>query len=229
MTKTIAIVSPINPIPCNAESRQRIFHTARCLKNAGFSISMIICDASSSGPAPEELRDICDRVHVVPPPARRSFVKRLASFFLGSPVPRYPDIAANIARVIEEWGPDCVHINKTFLCGQINLRGLRKKSITTVLDEGGVYHLIYQRKAIATATPSQYVLWMKRAGKLKKYEARTLSMVDAVTAVNPAEAELLRAMNPSATILHVPNGIDNDTWSKALQPLVKFYFTVASH
>lgn len=236
--KTIALISPVNPAPCTGDEKLRVVHLAQCLKQAGFAVSLIICDTKFSGPPPEELFQFFDKIKVVPPPARRSLFKRLLGLFFGSSVPRYPDLAAGIAAALDEWQPSAVHVIKTFLSAQINLNALRKKGMLTVMDAGGIHHLVYLQKAMAADTPSKYRLWFKRSMKLKTYEACILSDFDAVTATNTENQSLLQEMNPSATVILAPDGRDENppdsrselspgaarpAWSDCMQKLVDFY------
>jgi hypothetical protein len=234
--KLIAFISPVNPAPCIGNEKLRIIQTARCLKAGGFTVSLIICDTKFSGPPPEELFRVFDKVKVLPPPARRSFLRLLAGMFIGSPVPRYPDLAANIAAVIKDWKPAAVHVINTFLSAQVSLKSLRREGFLAVLDGGGVHHLVYQEKAFAADDPSKYWLWRKRTVKLKQYETRLLSRFNAVTATNKENVELLKEMDPSANIVFVPEGraentpdalssesADKPAWPDCTRDLVDFY------
>lgn len=215
MATHIAIITPLNPYPCNTGGKLRIFNLAKALKQAGFRVSMIICDPLFSGDPAPPLQRLCQPVQVVQADTPRfSLFQRLLLSAQATPIPTYKRMQAAIHQKINEWKPDYVQLEWTFACAQVDFAGLRKQRTGIVLDGGAVHHLSYQRRSALARNSLARWLWSRRSRRLKRYETRLLSAVDVVTAVSSPEADLLYQMNPSVKIIYVPNGVDDNILEK---------------
>lgn len=215
MSAHIAIITPINPYPCDMGSKLRIFNLAKTLKRAGFSISMIICDSSFSGNPAPELQKLCKNIHVVKTKNTRfSLFQRLLLSMRDAPIPPYKQMQEAIHQKINEWLPDYVQLEWSFSCAQVDFAELRKRRIGLVLDGGGVHYLSYQRESNFAQNIFSRWLWSRRSRRLKRYETELLSEVNVVTAVSLAEADLLHRMQPLAKVIMAPNGVDDEILEK---------------
>jgi glycosyltransferase involved in cell wall biosynthesis len=85
--------------------------------------------------------------------------------------------------------------------------------VPAVIDEGCVYHLSYARAARLAPTRIERLLGVVRTSRLRRLERALARSADAVVAVSPDEARLVRTLAPAARVVVAPNGVDVDAVS----------------
>ncbi|AKJ63478.1 glycosyltransferase [Kiritimatiella glycovorans] len=207
----ILIITPLLPLPADTGSRLRFYHLARCMADAGMEVSMLALDGESPAGSEPSAPDFLEHFEAVCDPGPRLSPP-------GAVVPAYREFRAAVYRALDAWHPEAVQIEKTFAFAQCGVRTLRNADMPVLLDEGGVHHLGYRREAARARGFAATARAALRAARLRRYEARAVREVDAVTAVSPGEAEHLRALAPSATVIEVPNGVDERLFERAPAP-----------
>jgi len=187
------------------------------LKEAGFALSIIVCDSSlKSYEINEPLSKLCLFTFIVPfedVEKKVGFFPRILDRLFGNPIPIRPVLKRILNEKLSEWAPDFIQAEKTFAGVHLDIEELQSQKIRIVLEEGGVHHIAYQRVASIKLQPSRW-RWTRRAKKLRRYESELINRVDAVTAVSDIEANLLHKMNADAHIIKVPNGVDEKIMQK---------------
>jgi polysaccharide biosynthesis protein PslH len=163
------------------------------------------------------LRDWCRRVEVFPAPSRGRGA-RLRTL-LRSPLPDLahrawqPALAARVRALTAAEAYDVVQISSLEMMPYrraISARG-RRRPLVVFDDLNAEYQL--QRRAALTdlGRPARWHGALYSAlqwRRLRRYEARICVEADAVVAVSPLDAALLRRIAPAARYVVIPNGVD---------------------
>jgi len=209
--KKIAVLTPIFPYPPDSGSRIRIFNLIKILGEKGFRIFLLGFGSDPSPKALAALKPWCEKVQVIQPVARRKDEpgrRRWADRIFAGPFEQRPGFSRALTAAVLDWMPNILQVEKTIGAAYIQIERFRASGIRVILEEGGVHHLTYERLAGVGPGIHRKVLNRWRAMRLKRFEADLIGKMDAVVSVSKVEKALLSRMNPAATVLLVPNGVE---------------------
>jgi glycosyltransferase involved in cell wall biosynthesis len=124
-----------------------------------------------------------------------------------APVTVPPETTAAVWRAVREWRADAVHVQGTFGAAAAGLHRA-PRDLPAVVDEGCVHHLSYRRAAALAPTLPTRVRGRLRAWRLRRFERALARRADAVVAVSPDEAAVVRGLAPATRVVVAPNGVD---------------------
>jgi glycosyltransferase involved in cell wall biosynthesis len=189
----IALVSHVMPHPEESGTRIRVAHIVRALGRA-HDVTLVSLEPGDAAGA-EAALGVPVAVH--PARARRGL----------TPVAVAPETTAAVWRAVREWRADAVHLQGTFGAAAAELhRG--PSGVPAIVDEGCVHHLSYRRAARLAPTVAGRARGRLRAWRLCRFERALARGADAVVAVSPDEAAVVRALAPATRVLVAPNGVD---------------------
>lgn len=191
----LALVTHVMPHPADSGTRIRVARIVRTLSRR-HEITVLSLEPGDTAGATAALG-----VPVAAHPARAR--RALA------PVAVAAETTGALWRAVRAWEAEAVHVQGTFGAAALGL-GRTRAPIATVVDEGCVYHLSYQRTAALAATPWHRALGGLRAWRLRRFEQGIARRADAVIAVSPDEAARVQALAPATRVVLAPNGVDVD-------------------
>jgi len=188
----IAVVTHVMPYPADSGTRIRVARIVRALgrRHEVTLLSLEPGDAAGAATA------LGVPVAVHPACARRGL----------APVAVAPETTAAVWRAAREWRADAVHVQGTFGAAAAGIHRERRE-LPTVIDEGCVYHLSYRRAAALAPTRWRRAHGLLRAWRLCRFERTLARRADAVVAVSPEEAEVVRSLAPGTRVVVAPNGV----------------------
>jgi polysaccharide biosynthesis protein PslH len=195
LTMRIAIVSHVMPYPADSGSRIRVARIARALgrRHEITLLSLEAGDAEAAG-----------RALGLPVAVHAATTRRgLAALAVA------PETTRALWRAVADWHADAVHLEGTFSAAAAGLHR-RRAALPTVVDEGCVHHLSYERAARLAPGRLAQLRGLARAWRLCRLERALARRADAVVAVSEDEARVVRALAPGARVLVAPNGVDAD-------------------
>jgi len=191
----IAVVTHVMPYPADSGTRIRVARIVGALRRR-HELSVLSLEAGDAAGAARALG-----VPVAVHPAR---VRRALA-----PVAVAAETTAAVWRAVRDWRADAVHLQGTFGAAAAGLqRGHR--DLPAVVDEGCVHHVSYRRAAALAPTPLDRARGRLRVWRLRRFERALARRADAVVAVSPDDAALVRAMAPDTRVVVAPNGVDAD-------------------
>jgi glycosyltransferase involved in cell wall biosynthesis len=203
----ILFISTWFPYPPSNGSKIRAFQLLRQLA-ASHEISLVtFADPGDAACAPEELRNVCESIRVVP---RRSFrpdsMRSRIAFFRGTPRwlvdSRSPQMEQAIREAMTERLPDAIVAFQ--LPAAIHATGLGTVPAVAEEVELGVLHDQYRRAPDAARRIRFGLTWRKH----QRFLRRLLGHFDACTVVSERERELLEGAGVSSSKIHVvPNSV----------------------
>jgi glycosyltransferase involved in cell wall biosynthesis len=189
----IAVVSHVMPHPADSGTRIRVARVVRALRRR-HDVTLVSLEPGDAAGA-EAALGVPVAVH--PARARRGL----------APVTVAPATTAAVWRAVRQWRADAVHLQGTFGAEAAGLhRTLGEQP--AVVDEGCVYHLSYRRAAALAPTMAVRARGRLRAWRLCRFERALARRAEAVVAVSPDEAAVLRALAPATRVVVAPNGVD---------------------
>lgn len=220
-SRKIAIVTPIAPYPPDSGTKLRIYHLIRILHAEGFRILLVNYTHDVPQQIPDTIMEWCEEIVYIGNKVNHSAIplhNRLRHKFGRIPFTPQPNLTEELHNILYRWAPDFVQLEKTISAAYLDILQLKASGIRTVLEEGGVHHLYYQREASATKSLFTKILNLRRMQRLKRFERDIIGEVDAVVAVSHEEADLLRKMNPGANVIYAPNGVDENICKEEIVP-----------
>jgi len=189
----IAMVTHVMPYPADSGTRIRVARVVAALRRR-HEVTLLSLEVGDARAAATALR-----VPVAVHPAR---VRRGLD-----PVAVAAETTAAVWRVVREWRADAVHVQGTFGAAAAAIHH-GPHEVPAVIDEGCVYHLSYRRAAALAATPLHRARGLVRTWRLRRFERTLAQRANAVVAVSPDEAAVLRAIAPTTRVVVAPNGVD---------------------
>jgi glycosyltransferase involved in cell wall biosynthesis len=189
----IAVVSHVMPYPADSGTRIRVARIVGALRRCHDVTVLSLEPGDAAGAA----RALGVPVAVHPARLRRGL----------APVAVAPETTAAVWRAVRGWRAEAVHLQGTFGAVAAGLQRGRH-DLPAVVDEGCVHHVSYRRAALLARTPLRRVRGRLRAWRLRRFERALARQADAVVAVSPDEAALVRAMAPDTRVVVAPNGVD---------------------
>jgi glycosyltransferase involved in cell wall biosynthesis len=119
------------------------------------------------------------------------------------------ETTAAVWRCVREWGAQAVHLQGTFGAAAAGLARAPAR-VPAIIDEGCVYHLSFRRAAALASTRLGRLRGWLRTWRLRRFEQALARHADAVIAVSPEEAAIVRALAPTTRVVVAPNGVDAD-------------------
>ena len=189
----IALVTHVMPHPADSGTRIRVARIVRALRQH-HDVTLMSLEAGDADGA-EAALGVPVAVH--PARARRGL----------APVTVAPETTAAVWRAVREWRAEAVHLQGTFGAAAAGLHRA-PRDVPAVVDEGCVHHLSYRRAAALAPTAPGRARGRLRAWRLRRFEGALARRADAVVAVSPDEAAVVRALAPATRVVVAPNGVD---------------------
>jgi glycosyltransferase involved in cell wall biosynthesis len=189
----IVVVTPVMPHPAESGTRIRVTRIVRALRRR-HDVTLVSLEPGDAAGAATAL-GVPVAVH--PARARRGL----------APVAVAAETTAAVWRAVREWRADAVHLQGTFGAAAAGLPHAPRE-LPVVVDDGCVYHLSYCRAAALAPTVPGRARGRLRAWRLRCFERALARRADAVVAVSPDEAAVVRAFAPATRVVVAPNGVD---------------------
>lgn len=211
------------PEPQHAGGALRINGLMRAVHAAGHEVHVLAFAEPEQlrlhGPA---LKHFCASVQPVPPPPRRTALRRLRDLLLtASPDMQHryesPQYAARLANQLRETAYDLVQIESLEMATYLPVIKRVCPELPVIYDafnaEYELQHSMYEaeRHSLQRAIGALYSLAQWR--RLTRFERQVCLGVRHVVAVSEADAAALQRLAPGASISVVPNGIDASLYS----------------
>lgn len=201
----ILVLSPFLPFPLDNGGAIRVYHILRELAQRNDVV--LLCFGDMTTEAREALR-FCRAVHVLPaPPFPRPWWQHV--WALPGPIPASVCLPADAMRT---------HMHELFKTEkfdivQIEFFGLAHLVPTSngqknVLVEHCVTSQLRQRQLRLMPWSLRRLYYTIDQLKLRRFERRVLSAIDACIAVSSTDEQTIRTLAPAAQVATVPNGVD---------------------
>jgi len=201
--------APRVPWPLDTGAKLRNYHLARVLAE---NFSMTLLAFGDENNAGSELRNVYERIVTVPRDERYSARKVLRGAIGSTPLPilnySTEDMRRVLTTLLNEQRFDLVQVESVHLMDYLPvIRSVTRKSIV-ICDWHNVESELlmqYSERVVSFARRS----YARRTARLMNAaERRALDQFDAHIVVSEEDAERLRAMNSSARVLVIENGVD---------------------
>ena len=189
------MVTPILPYPADSGTRIRLARVVGALRRR-HDVSLLSLEA---GDAAGAARALGVPVTVEPARSRRGL----------APLGIAPATTAAVWRAAAGTRADVVHVQGTFGAAAAALQR-RPPDVPTVIDDGCVYHLSYERAAALAPSAFGRARGRLRAWRLRRFERALARRAAALVAVSEDEARLMRVLAPGRPVVVAPNGVDVD-------------------
>lgn len=157
----------------------------------------------------ERLRTFCERVEVVPFGRRQAVASLGRGIVSGVPlqaaVCATDGLARRLASLLEEVGPDVVHVEHLRAAHVVDLL---PASMPKLYDSVDCISLLHARTLKGSHSLRQKLLALVELRRTRRYEARLLGRFEQVVVTSPVDARALRDLSPAARVTVVPNGVD---------------------
>lgn len=191
----VAVVTHVMPYPADSGTRIRVAHVVRALGRRHELTVLSLEPGDASGAT----ASLGVPVTVQPARARRGL----------APVAVAAETMAAVWRCAREWRAEAVHLQGTFGAAAAGL-ARAPAQVPAIIDEGCVYHLSFRRAAALAPTRLGRIRGRLRTWRLRRFEQALARHADAVIAVSPEEAALVRTLAPATRVVVAPNGVDAD-------------------
>lgn len=122
-----------------------------------------------------------------------------------------PDFDRRLVALLKRNKYDIVHLESLFMTPYIStIRKLSKAKI--VLRSHNLEHLIWERLANSTGNTARRMYLKHLAGKLKKYEMRTINEVDGIAAISQEDTARFKNFDCKVPLVTIPFGIELDQY-----------------
>ena len=189
------MVTPILPYPADSGTRIRLARVVGALRRR-HDVSLLSLEA---GDAAGAARALGVPVTVEPAQSRRGL----------APLGIAPATTAAVWRAAAGTRADVVHVQGTFGAAAAALQR-RPPDVPTVIDDGCVYHLSYERAAALAPSAFGRARGRLRAWRLRRFERALARRATAMVAVSEDEARRMRVLAPGRRVVVAPNGVDVD-------------------
>jgi glycosyltransferase involved in cell wall biosynthesis len=191
----IAVVTHVMPYPADSGTRIRVAQVVRALGRR-HDVSVLSLEPGDASGATASLG-----VPVTVQPAR---VRRGLA-----PVAVAAETRKALWRWVRDWRAQAVHLQGTFGAAAAGL-GRARSDLPMIVDEGCVHHRSFGRAAALAPSRLGRLRAELRAWRLRRFERTVARHADAVIAVSPEEAAIVRALAPGTPVVVAPNGVDVD-------------------
>jgi glycosyltransferase involved in cell wall biosynthesis len=217
----ILMLSPYIPWPLHGGGRIRIYYLLKEMARHGHEIVLLAGSPDPGTSIDPAISSLLEEVRLFWVPQTGGLSAYFRSLLSKAP---YPASQFAPAQLRESWNAlvhsqdfDLIWVNFTIM-GGILATDPRKDAVV-VLEEHESQELVW-RDFIQHGSAGQRVFACLNLLKLRRFENRVLSHVDAVFSVSDPEADLMRQRVPAGVeVLTVPNGADTDYYQPI--PLAK--------
>jgi sugar transferase (PEP-CTERM/EpsH1 system associated) len=207
----ILFIAPRLPVPADTGGKIRAFNLVKQVaKRHRMDLVCFSFDAEDDRHA-EQLRDLNIAVTLIP--AREPGLWRKVGTVLLAPVPysvaKYysPAMDKAVEKLTRENAYDVVH------CDHIHMTHYHKhfSRRPSLVDEHNVEYKILERCAGVEKAFIKKVLFGHQAGKMARFEARTIAAFSACTAVSDEDGRILKHLTKNVKPVYtLPNGVDTE-------------------
>jgi polysaccharide biosynthesis protein PslH len=124
------------------------------------------------------------------------------------------DFRRELTKILKEEKFDIIQFETLFTSPYLPL--IRQLSdARVILRAHNIEHLIWQRIAEGCTNPFKKLYLFYLASTLKRYEIKTLKLVDGVAAITEKDAEFFRSVAPETPVTSIPFGISSETTGRS--------------
>lgn len=227
----LLVVSPTFPYPLISGGKQRIYYILRELSHH-FRITLLtLSEIDSDEQTYIDALPFLDEVITVPINQKRSaqvwrLIANAPRWLLGMPaeviVKRSPKLLSNLRLLLS---------SKQFIAVQIEyaqyapyLYWAEKAGVPSLLVAHDISFVSQERKTEVMSGFSR-LFWSREARLMKKLETHAWSQADCVVAMSKHDEETIKKIEPTASVVVVPNGVDIERLNmipKDTQPTLVF-------
>jgi polysaccharide biosynthesis protein PslH len=216
----ILILTASLPYPPASGGALRVYGILHGLHAAGHDVTLMALHDGETSPEQTPLARLCTRLITLPAPVR-SKTDRIHDLLLTTQadIARrfYSDaFAAEFTKLVRECDFDVIQFEAIEIACYLPIArqlGLRAKLIFDTFNaEADLQRRIFEiERAHPKRLPAAVYSWMQ-ARRITRYEGDLCRMADAVIAVSPEDAALLRQYQPDKPVAIVPSGIFVDDY-----------------
>jgi glycosyltransferase involved in cell wall biosynthesis len=207
-------LAPRMPFPLTDGGAIGIYNITKFLAKAGHDVTLVTYPLDTEEETAAAISDISKfaTVHVVSRRLPSRAVALANSMFRGAyPIERrmMPEMETLLAQITSSTTFDVLHVDHAHM-GRYGLQLRDKLGIPTILREHNFESQIYDRFARTARNPLKRWIATIHGRRLRREETHFLRSFDAVAAITPEDARLIREAAPEALIEVIPAGVDTE-------------------